>query len=481
MSRYADLIIKHAKIYTSDDKQPWAENLAVKGDRFIFAGNVIPDDLTGSNTRVFDAGGRLIIPGMIDGHTHIEPVALSKWRVALPRTSNLTELLEAAAGYCREHPPEEVPYFFGENYFNEMFDERGPTKELLDKYISDRPARLQDFTDHACWFNSMAIDYLGITKNTPNPSGPIGEIEFVRDAEGNPTGWVKEPSPEGLEDSIYDKIDWKPAEQISEIELRELLQFFSSHGIICLFDGLTEGEHLIKLFHSLDQKGELNLYYEGSCLLASYEELENAVRQAKDWRKKYKSRHVDCRTVKFFLDGTNELGDSASLEPFYNDASGKNYGVIHMTEDELADTIIRLNREDLDFHIHMVCDRAFRTGCNAVERAKRNVEHAGEAWSIYVTFTHCELVNPDDIKRAAGLGIIINWTPHWSGGYFGEAAASYLGTARWNTMYDFTGFLKTGATVTFGSDIFSGHEQNRGNPYFGMECAHTRIDPRIPA
>lgn len=93
---------------------------------------------------------------------------------------------------------------------------------------------------------------------------------------------------------------------------------------------------------------------------------------------------------------------------------------------------------------------------------------------------HCELVHPSDMVRPAKLGIIINWSCHWAGGYFGEAAIDYLGLDRWNTMYDFTKMIETGAIVTYGSDVIGMCEAHRGNPWFGMEISATRVDLENP-
>ncbi len=476
----ADLIITNAKIFTSNIKQKWADCLAVKGDRFIAVGSGSLEEYRSNTTVIYDAGGRMILPGIIDGHTHVEPVILSKWRIQLPKTDSLEVLLEAAAEYCRQHPVHEVPYFFGESYYPEMFDGDEPSRELLDNYISDRPARLQDFTDHACWFNSMALEYLGITKETPNPIGPFGEIEFIRDQDGNPTGWVKEPESDILEDPIYDRVGWSPPGAVSKNELISLLDYYSSFGIIAFFDAITESEHLLKLLSELEASGNLHSYYEGASILNSYENLDESIGRAKEWQAGYKSRHINIRTVKFFLDGTNELGDCASLVPFSNDPGGTKYGSINMEAEELTKTILRLNAEELDFHIHMVGDRAFRTACDAVESAQRICKKSNTEFVIYITFCHCELVHPDDRSRASKLGIIINWSPQWSGGYFGEAAIDYLGLERWNTMYDFRQMIDAGTVVTYGSDIYSWQEVDRCNPFLGIECGSTRVDPQFP-
>lgn len=471
----ADLILFNGKIYKSNKAKEYAEAVCIKDKKFICVG-AYEECLKykTAETKTIDLGGRLVLPGLIDGHTHPETIAKSRWRVQMPEFDDKDELLSWVKTYCDEHPKEEVPYFFGECYPPTMFDENGPKKEWLDEYVSDRPVRLQDFTDHACWYNSKALELMGIDRNTPETgTAPF----FLRNGDGEPTGWVQEPLPGSeIEEVLYQNLGWHPPTEVTEETISPFLDFLRNKGVTAILDGITEGEEAMKLFYDMDKAGRLNMYYEGTCLLESYDKLNECIATLKDWQSKYTNEHVRLHTVKFFLDRTNEMGNSASLEPLYNDPSGTNYGEINMSEAELTDTLLRLNREKIDLHIHVVCDRGFRTACNAYEAAKKKALEQGESWDIFMELAHCELVHPDDMARPAKLGIIINWSCHWAGGYFGEAAIDYLGQERWNTMYDFTKMLETGAIVTYSSDVIGMCEEHRGNPWFGMEISATRVD-----
>lgn len=99
---------------------------------------------------------------------------------------------------------------------------------------------------------------------------------------------------------------------------------------------------------------------------------------------------------------------------------------------------------------------------------------------MQVTLSHDELVDPSDMPRVAALSVLVNWTPHWSGGYFGVAAAEHLGWERFNRMYQFNPVIASGGIVTYGSDVVTQYEANRADPVFGMQVAHTRIDPQYP-
>ena len=475
----ADLILFNGKIYKSNKAKEYAEAVCIKDKKFICVGAAEECfKYKSAETKVIDLGGRLVLPGLIDGHTHPETIAKSRWRIQMPEFDDMHELLSWVKAYCDEHSADEVPYFFGECYPPTMFDENGPKKEWLDEYVSDRPVRLQDFTDHACWYNSKALELMGIDSSTPETdTAPF----FVRDKNNEPTGWVQEPLPgSDVEEKLYQNLGWHPPTEVTEETVAPFLDFLRDKGVVAILDGITEGEEAMKLFYDMDNAGRLNMYYEGTCLLESYDKLDECIATLRDWQQKYTNEHVRLHTVKFFLDRTNEMGNSASLEPLYNDPTGTNYGEINMSEAELTDTLIRLNKEKIDLHIHVVCDRGFRTACNAYETAKKTVLEQGETWDIFMELAHCELVHPDDMARPAELGIIINWSCHWAGGYFGEAAIDYLGQERWNTMYDFTKMLETGATVTYSSDVIGMCEEHRGNPWFGMEISATRVDLEDP-
>ena len=479
MDHKADTIIYNGIIYKSDPERNCAEAAAIRDGKFICVGTEKEcEAFKDESTRMYDAEGRLVLPGLIDGHTHPETIANSRWRVQMPEFDDMHELLSFVKKYCEEHPVSELPFFFGECYPSTMFDEKGPRKEWIDEYVSDRPVRLQDFTDHACWYNSRALELMGIDKNgEKSETAPF----IVRDENNEPTGWVLEPMPTSdMEDIMFDRIGWYPPTEVTEETITPFLDFLNECGVTAIYDGITETESAMKLFYDMDMEGKLNMHYEGMCLLEEYDKLEQCIETLKEWQKKYTSRHVRIHTVKFFLDGTNEMGNSASLEPHYNDPAGTNYGEINMTEVELTHVLLRLNEEGIDLHIHVVCDRGFRTACNAYEKALKTVEQEGGAWKIYMELAHCELVHPDDMKRPAELGIIINWSTHWAGGYFGEAAIEYLGKDRWNTMYDMTKFIESGAVVTYGSDVIGMCEEHRGDPFFGMQISATRVDIEDP-
>jgi len=203
--------------------------------------------------------------------------------------------------------------------------------------------------------------------------------------------------------------------------------------------------------------------------------LSAAIAEVQAWQEEFGGPHVKVDTLKLFLDATNEFGTGAVLSPLITDDGDE--GLLRMSEDDLTTVMQRLNEEALDLHIHVVGDRGFRVALNAVERSR---EALGGAWRTQVTLAHDELVDPSDMPRVSALGVLLNWTPHWSGGYFGVEAAGHLGWERFNRMYQFNPVIASGGIVTFGSDVVSHNEADRADPFFGMQAGHTRVDPQYP-
>jgi len=470
-------VITNARIYTSDEKQPWAETLVISDDTLAYVG---PDDKSkyGDDAAVIDLGGRMVFPGIIDSHIHPGMVSQSAWHIRLPWTEDPEELLAFVKDYAEKHPKEEVPFLYFEYYPTSMFGANGPTKKMLDRAVSDRPCLCQDFGEHLHWVNSKMLELMGVDRNTPDPVP--GLQMFVRDEDGEPTGWIKEMAYLRFMDTLSDNIGWAPPLEMTPGLMEKFFLFLEAHGITAIADGITEGEAQMRSIYELDQKGKLNVCFDGIVRFESFDELPGKISFLRQLAEKYSTKHIKINTMKLFLDGTNESGNSALLSPHVNDPTGTNYGEILMDTDELKKCFLLCNREGLDIHLHIVGDRAFRVGCDAAEAAKKEAAKADEEWVTQIIFAHCELIDPADMKRPAKLGITINWSCHWSGGYFGEEAMNYISKEKWENMYQFNPIIDSGALVTFSSDVVTFYELHRADPFFSMQVACTRVDPEFP-
>lgn len=473
----SSLVLRNALVRTCDSDESVVSTLVIRDGVLVHVG----DDTVGADADgldVYDLGGRTVLPGLIDSHTHPGMVARSAWHTRLPWTHDLDEILAFVRDYAEQHPVAEAPFLYFEYYPGDVFEGTAPTKELLDSAVSDRPCFLQDHGEHEHWVNSRMLELMGVTKDTPDP---VPGLEmFVRDDAGEPTGQLREAVHLHFLDAMYDQLDWRPPEDLTAERIRPFLRFLTEHGVTAIFDAITEGDAMLAAISELDGRDELNLYYEGALRFRGPADLPGVLDDLARLQDAYGGARIRMRTVKLFLDGTNELGNSALLAPKCDHSGAADAGEIALTTDELVSCLLLCNERDVDVHIHMVGDRAFRVGCDAVELAKEEASRSGAGWACQVTFAHCELIDPADMHRPAELGIVINWTTHWSGGYFGEGARHLLGPDRWNRMYQFNRIAESGAALSFSSDVVTAYEAHRAAPFFGMHVAETRVDPEFP-
>jgi predicted amidohydrolase YtcJ len=476
----ADLILSDARVHTADRAHPHAVVVAIRREEIVDVAQSGDDSwraLVGTDTNVVDVGGRAIVPGFVDSHTHPELVSLSSWHISLPRTDDLDTILDFLRRFAADHPVSDVPFIYAEYYPSDMdWGPDGPTAAAIDAAVSDRPVLLQDFSDHSSTVNSKMLELLGVEATTPiqiDPEDPAPR--FVRGADGGtPNGLVRERAWTHLADKMYDGIGWRPPEDVTPALLEGFTSFLSSKGVVALLDAATSRSAIASAAR-LDAAGQLNLHYHGAKIFSSLANLDATVADVRAWQEEFGGPHVRVNTVKLFLDGTNEFGTGAVLDPLVTDDGDR--GLLRMSEDDLTTALHTLNAADIDLHVHVVGDRGFRVALNAVERARHEL---GGSWRILVTLSHDELVDPSDVTRVSELGVILNWTPHWSGGYFGVAAAEHLGWERFSRMYQFNPVIASGGMVTFGSDVVTQYEAGRADPFFEMQVGHTRIDPEYP-
>src|SRR5262245_53623177 len=180
-----ELILHNARIATLDPERPAATALAVSAGRVAVVGtgsDVLP--LRGPATRLIDAGGRTVIPGLNDSHLHLIRGGLNfnlelRWDGARSLADAMRMLREQVA---RTPAPQWVRVVGGFTEF-QFAERRLPTIEELNAAAPDTPVFILHLYDRAI-LNRAALRAVGYTKDTPEPLG--GQIE--RDNRGEPTG-----------------------------------------------------------------------------------------------------------------------------------------------------------------------------------------------------------------------------------------------------------------------------------------------------
>ncbi len=422
-------------------------------------------------TKVYDLRHRVVIPGFIDGHTHPALTAIfGSGDPAADERDNMpgpdrAATLQWLRRYAKAHPQKDIVVV---GYWDvASFLPEGPDKRDLDAIWPKTPVVVLDNSGHSAWVNSTMLRKLGIDAHTPDVSANISM--YVRDARGEPTGWIKEW---GTLAKLVPLIMPSPAEFHSRL-IRQL-NYLASHGVTTLFDGGNMGleDVVYTELAKLDRAGSLPLRYFGSYQIFDPLQVERAVPEIRRLQATYGGPNLQFNTVKLMYDGVFEVLTAAMLEPYASDPAKR--GGIIIDHHRLAQFIEQLDREHLNLHVHVVGDRATREALDAVEEATQTL---GRSPQIQVTLAHLQIVDPVDIARLGRLGVNANMTPHWFGGtQFGRAGLVTLGVERAHRDEPTGSIWRSGVNLTFSSDVTSSDEIPRTNPFVGLEMAVTRRD-----
>jgi len=462
----ADLVLSHGRFYTVDPGRPWAESVAIRGGRFVYVGDDAgASAFIGTATVRHELAGHLVLPGLVDSHTHPGLVTSSGEYFLLPQSLDPQQLVSAVADQARRHPG--LPILVGGYWPIAAFPTSGPRKEDLDRVVPDRPVVLFDDSGHSQWLNSRALALMGIDRNTPDVVPDLSS--FARDPNGEPTGWAREMAAV----PYLRKMGLRPKLDVEE--LQAFLSYLVSRGVTTLFDAGNgdRDDEVYAAVARLEKEGRLPLRYEGCVHITLPDQLGGAVARLERLRRTYAGARLHLNTIKIHYDGVSEIGTSSVLEPFLSNPRSR--GNTLVDGERLRDFMLELDAKGIELHLHTVGDAAVRTALDAVEAAQARL---GRPLNGRLTLCHDELVSAADVPRFRKLGVIANFTPHWNGGYFGGADRT-LGLDRYNRMYSITPLLDAGAIVTFSSDITDHIEwkTGRADPFLGLQIGHNRQEP----
>jgi predicted amidohydrolase YtcJ len=450
----ADLIVTNARIYTADDARPRVEALAVRGGRIAFIGSAREAEaLRGAATRVVDAGGETVIPGMVDAHAHFAGLAETLRSVDLTGTRSQAEAVARVVARATTLPP--GTWIQGRGWDqNAWGDTRFPTHDALSAAVPGHPVYLTRVDGHAAWVNTAAMQRAGLTRAARDPDG--GKI--LRDAAGAPTG------------VLIDRAQGLVARAIPEPTRAETRQGLTDAMAVMHRWGLT-GMHdagasraLIDLYDEMAAAGALplRLYVmigDDSAALAHYF-AKGPVAGAHDGR-------LWVRAVKLYADGAMGSRGAALLEPYSDDPN--NMGLLLSAPAHIRDVAARGLAAGFQVNTHAIGDRGNRVVLDAYEQALAARPTANHRFRV----EHAQVLHSDDLPRFAQLGVIPSMQAshqtsdmYWVGKRLGPTRT--LGAYAWRSL------LESGVVIPNGSDF----PVEAVNPLISFHAAIARQDAR---
>jgi predicted amidohydrolase YtcJ len=461
----ADLIIHNARIYTVDTRNSIVEAIAITGDRIAAVGS--DEEMLrrrGSATRVVDAQGAAIVPGLHDAHGHFIGLGESLQIVDLRGTSSYEEVIARVRQRLASAAPGEwiLGRGWDQNDWAATLSTGTPERRSLGwpvhaalSAVSPRnPVYLTRVDGHAGLANQQALAAAGITRSSPDPDG--GRI--LRNEAGEPTGVLVDRA----EDLVTGRI---PPPSATQVEAQALLADETARrlGLTMVHDAGTGGS-TVDAYKRLVDAGRLKtrLYV---MLSGSLRDLTPAFEKGPLIG--YAGGRLAVRAIKIQADGALGSRGAALLEPYADEP--KTRGLLITPPEQVYALTLAASRARFQTAIHAIGDRANRQVLDVFEKVQGEVPGARD---LRMRVEHAQILDAAEIPRFARLGVIASMQPTHATSDMPWVPARIGDERMMEGAYVWRRLLSSGARIAAGSDF----PVEEPNPMLGFYAAITRQD-----
>lgn len=467
-SLFADslTIFTHGKFVTVDEAFSITDTMAVEGNRIVALGSDAHSlGVNRTDATWIDLKGRMILPGLMDSHSHPVSAATYEFDHPVPEIGNIAQLLEyiqTRASVLPEGSLIEVNQVF----ITRLEEQRYPTRAELDCVAPKHPVHFSTGPDSM--LNSLALKLAGIDRDFKVPPLSTGVVVF--DSEGEPTGLMHAFSP-----TINAKSLRKIPNHEEQLELtKRLFVDYNSVGFTTIADrGAIKGN--LSIYQSLRDSDSLTLRLRLSHTFSSngsWDEIEHEISEIIDHPLCKPDPMLQIIGTKIWLDGGMLTGSALMQEPWgvsqiYGITDKEFRGVQRTPSEHLAKMISKVSNAGLQFTAHSVGDGAVKLLLETYETV--NIKSPISASRPCIT--HCNFMTPDSISKASALGVVIDMQPIW---FFldGATLLKQFGNDRLSRFQPLRALFDANVPVGGGSDhmqkIGSLRSINPYNPWLGM-------------
>lgn len=469
-----DLIVHHGKVVSVDDRFSIQQAMALHEGRIIAIGS--NDDILKTKTdqtRVIDLGGKTVLPGLIDSHTHPTGASMTEFEHPIPDFETIQDVLDYIKARAQSQPEGEW-ITLSQVFITRLREQRYPTLAELDQVAPKHPVLYRTGPDAA--LNSLALKLSGIDRNFKITDGGAGFAEMDPKT-GEPTGILRNAT----RFVKVKPVDAVPSQQDRLKRLAELFHDYNSVGLTSIADRDSSAS-AISLYTALRDRGDLKLRVgisHGVNSLGPIEEVQKRIRAVAE-HPLFKDKDGQVRIVgtKVYLDGGMLTGSAYMREPWglsqiYSITDPKYRGVLFIPPERLAPMVRTAVQSGLQFTAHSVGDGAVHALLDAYE----TVSHEMPIRQTRPCITHANFQSREAIDQAARLGVSMDIQPAWL--YLDTRTLSaQFGNNRLRWFQPLHSLFAAGVIVGGGSDhmqkIGSLRSINPYNPFLGMATAITR-------
>ena len=440
----ADLVIRHASIYTEDASHPWAQAIAISGEKILWVGaDDESDTYISARTKVVDAGGRLLMPGFIDSHLHTrlgsDPDVLN-----ITNANSLEEIQKQVRDFSQSRP--ELKWIEAEGWNYSAFPDGSlPSAKDLDEITAGRPAFLVAYDYHTIWMNHAALREFKITAATKQVS--FAELVEHDAKTGEPTGIITGFGSTGLsgeaEEELRQHLPSHTAQRTAA-RIKANIAKAVTYGITTVVDPQSFLEDL-DVYSNLRAQGELPARLQVA-LFHRRGDPDSLLQQFDQARHRYNDDQLRVSAVKLYIDDVIEPHTAAMLAP-YADRPGE-VGQLDYPPEEFKALVAKLDAMKFQIFIHSIGDRGIRTSLDAIEYARKTNGVRDSRHQL----VHIECLSPQDLPRFRKLSVVACMQPrHCAPDITGQWAKA-VGPERAKYAWAFRSLRDSGAVLAFASD-----------------------------
>ena len=452
------MAVVNAKVWTGEPSRPWAEALAIAGDRITIVGTSDEVRKAAEGAEIVDAGGRLVVPGFVDTHVHFVDGGFRLASVQLRDARTRDEFVNRIRAFAATVPA--GTWITGGDWDHSLWGGELPARGWIDAATPSHPVWVNRLDGHMSLANSAALKAAGVTKATPDVAG--GEI--VRRADGEPTGVLKDNAM-----GLVDKVVPPPSDEMRDRALAAAMKYVNEQGVTSVHNMGTWED--LATFVRARKTNTLSTRIYAVVPLSDWARLQDVVARREHGGDQGRGDEwLRVGGLKGFVDGSLGSHTAAFRQPF--DDAPKDKGLLVNTPEDLYRWISGADRAGLHVMVHAIGDRANGLLLDIYDRVERENGKRDRRFRI----EHAQHLAPSDIPRFAQLGVIASMQPYHAIDD-GRWAEKFIGD-RIKTTYAFRSLLDATARLAFGSDWFVAPP----TPLEGIYSAVTRrtLDDRNP-
>ncbi|MBE5040108.1 amidohydrolase [Ructibacterium gallinarum] len=333
-----------------------------------------------------DLAGCALLPGFIDGHSHLTSVARTMGMIDLRGADSFEEILRRMQEYQKTNSGEYGDWLMGFGYDHTVLKEgKHPDAALLDQVSTDRPVMITHTSFHMGVVNHAALKRLRIGEETLDPdNGKIGRV----DGSSCPNGYLEE----GAFMQAGSQLP-SPSEELMHKRIREAEQYYFSYGITTIQDGMTDAAGW-NLLRNMAEAGEL------TADIVAYTDVRLEKTEEQEKFRAY-CGHLKWGGYKLFLDGSPQGRTAWMLTPY---VGSDFYGYPVHSDEEVKKYTHKAVKQGVQLLTHCNGDAAAEQLISAFEQEE-------DFARLRPVMIHAQLVRGSQLKRMGRLGIIASFFP----------------------------------------------------------------------